>query len=76
MKYNRIITTDTYTYNDYMIDIVITPDDFEGWIYKKSAGLKMLMFGCPKKQQDYNEFITLIENNIEEYIPLLEEALQ
>lgn len=69
------ITINTYSYNDYLIDIVINQSCYEGWIYTDNAGLKMLIFGCPKTQQTLEDFITLIEDNIADYIPLFEELM-
>ena len=61
--------TITYVYDDeYMIDIVTTRTTFESWIYKRDYCTKMFLFGVPKDQQPYFEFMELVKENIPDYI--------
>ena len=59
------IKIDTYDVSDvkdgYMVDIVTTDESYESWIYHKDYVDKQLMYGCPRKQQSYEEFINLVE---------------
>lgn len=70
------INTLTYKYKGgFMVDIIVTKDEFEAWIYHKNYGIKMLMWGEPKKNfrfgkpytQTFNDFKELVEFNIDEY---------
>ena len=63
---NRTIT---YVYdNDYMVDLVATRDSFESWMYNKDYTTKMFLFGVPKDQQSYFEFMQLVKKTIPDYI--------
>jgi len=77
MKEIRTTTTKTYDAGeDFRVDIVILPDEYEAWIYKKDSGYKSLMFGMPKNQPyakdeiniTYDEFIKIVAGNLDEYI--------
>lgn len=63
-------TTKTYEYGDYIIDIVITDTTYESWICAKGYGTKHIMFGMPKEQQSLDEYIGIVEANIEDYTDL------
>lgn len=61
--------TITYVYDDeYMIDIVTTRTTFESWLYHKDYCAKMFLWGCPKDQQSYFEYMQLVKENIPDYI--------
>ena len=61
--------TMTYMYDsDYMVDIVTDRASFEAWLYKKDYCAKMFLWGCPKDQQSYFEFMELVEENVPDYI--------
>ena len=65
--------TISYIYDhDYMNDIANKQDSYEAWIYKTDCGDKHFMFGCPKSQQSYFEFMTLVEGNVNIYKYLCE----
>lgn len=75
------LETITYDVDEgFMIDAVYDPDRemYEAWLYHKDYGVKMSMFGLPKKQKnmnkvlDHKEFMDIIRNNLEHegYIPL------
>ena len=59
----------TFGYDDgFRMDIVITENNYEGWIYHKDYGVKKLMFGLPKSQQTYDEALEIFSYNVDEYI--------
>lgn len=61
--------TETYWIKDkFLMDIVTTPDSYEAYVYNADYGIKSLMLGLPKDQQDYNKAIELFEYNVMEYI--------
>lgn len=71
------INITTYEYkNGTMIEIVEKDDSFEAWIYDENYGVKDLMWGEPIHNtrfgkpyvQTYENFVKLVEENIEEYI--------
>ena len=71
----EIRTNNTKTYDageDFRVDIVILPDEYEAWIYRKDSGYKSLMFGMPKNQPytniTYDGFIEIVTANLDEYI--------
>ena len=78
MKEIKNIVTTTYEVRDnFRVDIVILPNEFEAWIYQKDNGYKSFMFGLCKNQPDakdgetyitYDRFIEIVENNLDEYI--------
>ena len=67
--------TETYWCGgDWLVDVVTTPDNFEAYLYHKNCGVKKLMFGMPIEQQSYEEFIEIVEGNVDDYTgPYLEE---
>lgn len=61
------ITITTYECGEYLVDIVTTGDSYEAWIYRKEFGVKDLMFLVQKKQQTLDEFLEIVEANVEDY---------
>lgn len=61
------ISITTYECGEYMVDIATTSDSYEAWIYRKEYGVKDLMFGMPQAQQTLDEFLDIVEANIEDY---------
>lgn len=59
--------TETFIDHGYLIDIVTLKNDYEAWIYVEDDGVKHLMFGMPKEQQNYKEFCKIVEANINDY---------
>lgn len=59
--------TATFIDHGYLIDIVTLRNDYEAWIYCEDDGVKHLMFGMPKEQQSYEEFLEIVEANIDDY---------
>ena len=62
---NQIIPHDMG--NGWRIDIVVSEDTFEAWIYHSGYGIKELMFGIEKKTSTYQAFCDMVETNFEEY---------
>ena len=65
--------TETFEYEmGFMIDLVITPDCYYAWLYFKTCGIKMMMFGLPIESVNYNEAIEIIKANLKEqnFIPI------
>lgn len=56
---------ETFEFESWIVDIVTTDTNYEAWIYRSEYGVKMLMFGMPKEQQSYDEFIDIVEGNLE-----------
>jgi cation diffusion facilitator CzcD-associated flavoprotein CzcO len=72
----EIRTNNTKTYDagdDFRVDIVILPDEYEAWIYRKNSGYKSLMFGIAKEKDGetsitYDRFVKIVTENLDEYI--------
>ena len=76
MKKANAITR-TYDYDGtYMVDVVTTDDYYEAWLYNILYGIKTSMFGVPKSQQSYREFLDIVVSNIDEYIALYVEDVE
>lgn len=58
----------SYEYEDYMLDIVITPDNYELWIYQESYGVKLFIIGVQKDSITLEEFKDYAEENVEDFI--------
>lgn len=59
--------TTTYEYGEFRVDIVDNGTEYEAWIYKNNYGIKSLMFGAPRHQQTMEEFINIVQANLETY---------
>lgn len=58
--YKHFKTSEFFEYNsEYEIEIITTDSYFEAWIQGTNYGIKSLLFGCPKEQQTYEEFIKM-----------------
>ncbi len=80
MKKTNIKTTAFECKGGFMCDVVETDTEFQAWLYHKSYGTKELMFGVasdgsgmradgvPVGPTNIDEFVSLIEFNIDEYI--------
>lgn len=63
--------TETYDIGGgFYVDIVTKNDTYESWIYNDDYGQKEIMFGCPKEQQSYGEFVDLVHANIPCYMSI------
>lgn len=72
MKFTRTAqrtTTLKTEYHDceFRVDIVETAEMREAWIYTDTVGTKELMFGCLKKNKTSEEFLSMVENEFEQY---------
>lgn len=72
------IRTTTFNYDGkYYVDIVSFKingaNAYEAFLYDRSVGFKMHMFGTDGKKQ---EFIDLVELNVDDYIPLYEKIME
>ena len=76
MKSTSIKTTTYTAHDDIVIDVVELSDVYEAWIYRKNIGLKSLMFEVPKEQQSYDEFLEIVEANIDEHITFYDEETE
>ena len=62
------IKTETYRIDGkWLVDIQTKDDTYYAYLWHERYGIKDLMFGCPVKQQSYEEFISLVEANFEDY---------
>ena len=63
----------------FYIDIVLDKNEstFDSWLYEQRIGVKMLLFGVPMKQPNYegmtfceiyNDFVEIVEGNVYDYI--------
>lgn len=70
------ITTETYWIRDgYLVDIQITPEYFDAYIYEANSGVKRQMFGFQRDKITYPEYIYKIEEEAEFYIRIYEERM-
>lgn len=64
--YYKEVKTKTYVADKgYMVDIITTCATYSAYIYHRDYGIKILMFGMPKKQQSYEEFLKIVDINFE-----------
>ena len=52
----------------FYIDIIETGDEYEAWLTQKEYGFSLLMFGCPKEQQCYEDFCVMVDDNAGTYM--------
>lgn len=69
---------DNYEYNNYIVyikDNVSTyyGNNYEAWLQNKNYGIMSLMFGIPNKNLTLEDFITIVNNNIEREIKIYQE---
>lgn len=54
-----------YEYDDdFRVEVVTGDENYEAWLWHKDYGIKSLMFGMPKSQQSYEEFLDTVEATI------------
>ena len=61
---------ETYSADDgYMVDIqevcCLDKDEYEAWLYHQDYGIKTLMFAMPVEQQSLEEFVEIVERNVD-----------
>lgn len=67
------ISIETYDYDGtYYIDIVTSDDKYEAWIYDKDTSQKFFAFGIAKRVS-YDSFISMVKDNAEDYIQIIDE---
>lgn len=73
-KTNDIITR--YEHGEYFIDIIDTAaGETEAWITRKNIAVSVFMFGAEKDQTPREEFLDIVEENLEDYIILYEDDI-
>lgn len=60
--------SEKYRVDVQMVDVDEPDECYEAWLYNKSLGVKMFMFGAPTNQQDYYEFLLMVTNEWSEYV--------
>ena len=70
MKKKEGIIVDVYEVGkeDFRVDVITIKEEaftvYEAWLYRKTIGIKSLMFGCDAKDIAYEDFCRLIEANL------------
>lgn len=66
-------TIKVYEFDDvaYSVEVIESDQDVEFWLQKKDYGVKSLMFGIPKQNDDKN-YLDLIRANILNHIRIYE----
>ena len=70
MKERKDIIVKTYQISDderWFIETVEADEIYDAYIYDINCGIKMYMFGINKKDMAYNDFLEIVESNIEDY---------
>lgn len=57
-----------YQHGKYYIDIFEEKTTYEAYLRHKDYGVSDLMFGEPKTQTSYEEFLDLVKRNLPDYI--------
>lgn len=57
-----------YKYKDYYIYIQESENMYESYLQKQNNGIISFMFGVNKRNNDLEDFIYLVEVNVEDYI--------
>lgn len=62
-------STETFWIRDqFLVDVVTTPEEYEAYIYNTEYGNKMFMYGLLKNTNSYEDVLKIVESNVEEYI--------
>lgn len=73
-KTNDIVTR--YEHGEYYIDIIdTTAGETEAWITRKNIAVSVFMFGADKDQTPREEFLSIVEENLEDYIVLYDDEV-
>ena len=65
---NFIIEAYTTFVPGFMVDIVETEDSFEAHLYRDGYGVKIFMVGVNKAQTTKEAFISLVDDNMCDYV--------
>lgn len=63
---------DVYEHGDYIVAVWHDEKNVEAYLTGKDRGDLELMFGAPMDQQTLDEFLELIEGNLDAYIECFE----
>ena len=69
----RTYRVDNYDYNNYIVYIKEDAATYEAYLQNKNYGIISLMFGTPNTYLSLDEFIQIVNNNIEREIKLYQE---
>lgn len=69
----RTYRVDDYDYNNYIVYIKEDAATYEAYLQNKNYGIISLMFGTPNNYLSLEDFITIVNNNIEREIKLYQE---
>ncbi len=64
------VFTETYqtSIDEFMVDVVDTPECYGAFLYRLGYGVKTLMFGVDKADTTKKEFLALIRANLATYV--------
>ena len=62
------IKTTTYAHGDFLIDIVVTDDDRDVWIYRKGSTDKLWVRADLKELDTPQGYLKIVEREIDDYI--------
>lgn len=65
---STIIETFKTLYDGFLVDIVTRDDEYEVWLYHQNYGVKSLMFGVSNLNTSYNDFLSMVIYNVEDYV--------
>lgn len=60
--------TRPYNIDIQMVNIDEPDEAYEAWLYHPDVGVKMFMFAMPTSQQNYDEFIAIVEDAWSSYV--------
>lgn len=66
MKQLKSYKTTTFADGNFRIDIVEKKTEYEAWIYRHDTGIKSHIIGVMKKDTTFENFVEMIECNLEE----------
>lgn len=69
-KAETVTTTYEVGIEDFLIDITVSNEGREAWIYRRSYGVKNLMFGVDEDQETEESFLKLVWLNIPYHVDI------
>lgn len=77
LKWCKHIGTLTYHYKKgFYVDIVTDKECYNAWVYHENVGDKHHMFGVMKNSMSFQEFVNLVEGNIEQHIKFIKKIYE
>lgn len=67
------IETEFYKFGPYIAEIRKTDTSWEYYLQHKDNGIVSLIFGCPKSECTYEQFLDLVDVNIQDDIKFYKE---